>query len=482
MNELFRTATVFVALAALTGCTSAEIEELAGGPETISLDLVPLLDLNPDADVVEVELVAGAGRAEYLPGKRADVLAFRDGAVPETTGKVPGPILEAKVGDRVIVHFRNELAHEMTVHWHGLRLPNAADGTPAAQVAVAEGGTFDYEFTALDAGTFWYHPHMMADELIERGLYGAVRVQGDGPVPADADRVFVLDDVKLESTGQLSTATEALDVMLGRRGNVLLVNGRSDAKLPVRAGTRERWRFVNTANGRFFNLRFEDDRPLFVIAWDADLLERPYYTDRLLIAPGERYEVLVGFGDADVGSALVLQTVHYDRGHSIPDSGPLDLMRVNVLERSAVQPAPELPFISGEWSPLPVLPDTPVRKFKLTEEENGADVKFMINDESFPEHTPISGVEGAVEIWEVHNESEMDHPFHLHGMFFQVLDVNGVSPVHHGLKDTVNVPKEAVLRFAVRYGPPGNWMYHCHILEHAERGMMGELRLTSFSK
>ncbi len=365
--------------ATLTACGDfAESTAPPGDPETPSLALLPLLDLNPDPDVVEVELVAGVGTAEYLPGKLAEVLAFRDGAMPETTGSVPGPILEARRGNRVIVHFRNELAHEMTVHWHGLRVPNAADGTPAAQIAVPEGGTYDYEFTALDEGTFWYHPHMMADELIERGLYGAVRVQGDSAVPSDADRVFVLDDVKLQSSGQLSTAIEALDVMMGRRGNVLLVNGQSNAALAVKAGTRERWRFVNTANGRFFQLRFED-RPLLVIAWDGGLLEEPYQTDRLLIAPGERYEVLVGFGDADSGRSLLLQTVHYDRGHSIPDSGPLDLMRVNVRARDPVQPTPELPSVLGKWAPLPVVPESPVRKFELTEEENGAEVKFMIN-------------------------------------------------------------------------------------------------------
>ena len=130
---------------------------------------------------------------------------------------------------------------------------------------------------------------------------------------------------------------------------------------------------------------------------------------------------------------------------------------------------------------LPVTPSTPTRHFVLkeVEGERGAEPKFFINDEAFPAHTPIHGMEDAVEIWEVDNDTEMDHPFHLHGMFFQVLDVNGVPPRHRGLKDTVNVPQKSKLRFAVQYGPPGAWMYHCHILEHAERGMMGELMIRS---
>jgi len=140
---------------------------------------------------------------------------------------------------------------------------------------------------------------------------------------------------------------------------------------------------------------------------------------------------------------------------------------------------PQLPLAWGEWNPLPVATSTPVRVFKLKEEDHKGDVKFFINDHAFPHHPAIMGMEHDVEIWEVRNETEMDHPFHLHGMFFQVLDVNGVPPRHRGLKDTVNVPQKATLRFAVQYGLPGAWMYHCHILEHAERGMMGELRIMS---
>jgi len=463
-----------IAALALVACDG----NMVPARELPSLAAPVLTDQNPDPNIVEVVLVAGTGETEFLPGKRADVWAYRDGSIAGAKGTVPGPTLEVKPGNRVIVHFRNELPADMTVHWHGLRLPNASDGTPSSQTPVGSGQTYRYEFDAIDEGTFWYHPHLQADVFIERGLYGALRVQGDTMPPVAADRIFVVDDVKLEAEGGLSATTVPLDIMLGRQGNFLLINGKSEARMAVQAGTRERWRFINSANGRYFNLRLADDRPFLVVAWDGGPLPRPYQANRVLVAPGERYEIVVSFLPADVDKPLSLQTVHYDRGHNIPDPGPLDLLKLTVTPPSSAEPLPDMPLAWAEWQPLPVTASTPARVFRLKEVEKDRDVEFFINDHAFPHHTPITGVQDDLEIWEVRNETEMDHPFHLHGMFFQVLDVNGVPPQYRGIKDTVNVPHKATLRFAVRLGPPGSWMFHCHILEHAERGMMGELKIT----
>ena len=454
----------------LAACSSAP-----ESPHPRTTGLAPFLNQSKQAGLVEVSLVATPARVAYLPGKPADVWAFRDGARADGAASVPGPLLEVQVGDRVIVHFRNELAEETTIHWHGLRVPPMSDGTPVAQMPVPPGGTFDYEFRTEDAGTFWYHPHMRADVQIERGLHGMVVVHGGARVDVSADRVFVLDDVKLESTGKLSETTEALDMMLGRQGNVLLVNGAQGSSISAGAGARERWRFVNAANGRYFNLAMPG-RSFLVIGWDGGLLPRPYQDERLLIAPGERYEVLVTLGGAP-GDKLVLQTLHYDRGHEIPDPGPVDLMPIE-LGPGSTTPLGELPTVWGNDVTLPVDARTPTRELVLSEKEAGlAEPQFFINNERYPEITPTQGRQDDVEIWSIRNDAEMDHPFHLHGMFFRVLDLDGVPPEHVGWKDTVNVPQRRTLRFAVRYGAPGRWMYHCHILEHAERGMMGELSL-----
>ncbi len=267
--------------------------------------------------------------------------------------------------------------------------------------------------------------------------------------------------------------------MLGRQGNVLLVNGRADGRLQARSGTRERWRFVNAANGRYFNLRLAG-HPLLVVGWDGGLLAQPYEVEELLIVPGERYEVLVAFDDADVDEPLALETRHYDRGHDIPDPGPLPLFQVEVTRGAQADQPATLPSTWGTWLPIPIGRRTAVREFVLQEDEGDSEhgPTFTINGAGFPHHEPIQAVENEIEIWSVQNDTEMDHPFHLHGMFFQAIDTDGVAPEHQGNKDTVNIPRASTVRLAVEHDALGTWMYHCHILEHAERGMMGALEVV----
>jgi FtsP/CotA-like multicopper oxidase with cupredoxin domain len=463
---------IAIALGAVFGCAGADPSSSAL-PDLFEAPV--LTDLNPDPNVVEVRLVAGVSSTEYLAGKQTEVWAYRDGALADARGTVPGPLLKAKVGDQVIVHFKSELPQvETTVHWHGLRLPAQFDGAPSFELpAVRAGGEFEYRFVARDAASFWYHPHVRAHEQIERGLYAAMVVEG-GVVPdVAADRYLVLDDVKINSDGSLNQDTTELDRMMGRQGNVLLVNGRrAPVQLRAAAGSRERWRIVNAANGRYFNLQLPGVE-LLVIASDGGLLPQPYTTQALLVAPGERYDVLVTF-DPRADADPVLQTIHYDRGHDLPDLGPQDLMRIS-LEAAAEPPGP-LPQSWPAFSPLPVGATTPVRLFVLEEyEQPGFPVVFTINGEQWPDNQHVQVKQGATEIWEVRNAAPMDHPFHLHGMFFQVLDAAGQVAARSGWKDTVNIPQQASVRLAVQYEPLGMWMFHCHILEHAEFGMMGAL-------
>jgi FtsP/CotA-like multicopper oxidase with cupredoxin domain len=450
----------------------------SGGGTAPSPEVESATDVNPAADLVEVRLVATVAEASLLPGTRASVWAYRD----EGSGKaatIPGPVIRANRGDRVVVHLKNELPEATTIHWHGVRVPPRSDGTLAVQAVVQPGAEFTYEFVAEDAGTFWYHPHVHGDVQVERGLYGMLIVSGGPSIPVDADRAFVLDDVKLEADGALSTQTDPLDVMLGRQGNVLLVNGRQRPRLAVKAGARERWRFVNAANGRYFNLRLAG-QAFLVVGWDGGVLAAPYRADTLLMAPGERYEVLVE-PPGNPGDEVVLETIHYDRGHDIPDPGPKPLMTVAIgSPGGAGGGAMPLPTTWGEPADLTAPVGAIERSVVLSEDEvTGGEPVFFINAASFPNVPPVAATTGDVETWSVKNDSEMDHPFHLHGMFFRVLDVGGNAPAHVGWKDTVNVPRKQTLRFVVRYGAPGTWMFHCHILEHAERGMMAELVLTA---
>jgi len=166
-------------------------------PPDDPLALATLVDTNPDPAIVEVELVATVGRFEYVAGAPTEIWAYRDGAVTGSRPTIPGPLLDVNQGDQVIVHLRNELPEPTTIHWHGIRVPNAMDGSEHTQDLVQPGATFDYVFTAVDAGTYWYHPHIRSVVQLEKGLYAPMIVRGGVEPSVHADRTFVLDDVKL---------------------------------------------------------------------------------------------------------------------------------------------------------------------------------------------------------------------------------------------------------------------------------------------
>lgn len=450
----------------LVGCGGAELPAEDPSP--------PLLDSNPDPSVVEVSIEAAVSSTEYLPGKAAEVWGYRDAGRSGAAVRVPGPMLEAKVGDQIIVHFRNLLPVATTIHWHGLRLPAIADGSTATQEPVLPGQSYEARFVARDAGTFWFHPHVQAEEQIERGLYAPFIVHEAAAPTVDADRTFILDDVKLEASGALSQATDALDVMLGRQGNVLLVNGVVRPEIHSAPKAEERWRFIDAANGRYFLLRLAGRR-FRVVAWDGGPLAEPYETETLLIAPGERYDVLVTPVSAE-GERVTLYTEHYDRGHEIPDPGPRALLEV-VGSGPAAEPHPPIQIAVRDDARLSLTATTAVRRFVLREQEDEAGLRFLINEQAWPFNQPVMVTQGDTEIWEIENRSEMDHPFHIHGLFFEVLSVDGRAPAHRGWKDTLNLPQRTTTRIALRYEALGMWMFHCHILEHAERGMMGDLMI-----
>jgi FtsP/CotA-like multicopper oxidase with cupredoxin domain len=158
---------------------------------------------------------------------------------------------------------------------------------------------------------------------------------------------------------------------------------------------------------------------------------------------------------------------------NLPDPGTLDLMTIKLDGPAAA--LPDLPTTWASFEPIATDASTPTRNFLLYEIMMDGHMIFSINGEQYPTVTPIHATRDTVEIWTIHDDVGMDHPFHLHGNFFQVLDIDGVPVAHAGWKDTAVVPMYTHMHFAVRHGAPGHWMYHCHILEHQEGGMMGVL-------
>lgn len=461
-----------VAFAAGQGCADPVAAPPPTRPELPTL--APAVDRDPDPKVVEVHLEAVAAEVDYRgDGRETQALAYRDEGDPKSTATVPGPLIVADVGDTIVVHFTNRIAERTTtIHWHGLRLPAAMDGNPAVSGAVYPDETFTYTFTARDAGLFWYHPHVDNDEQMELGLHGPLLVRAPDEPVVPVERVLVLDDVDLDETGQLRLDPDDEDVAMGRHGDTILVNGRERPSIEVATGTTERWRIVNAANGRYFALELPGHE-FVIVGGDGGSLAAAEITDILRVAPGERYDVLVTIA-AEPGTYTWLRSAAVDRGH-------MEVPSFDILELRAGEPASEPPVVDpagfvAAVEPLPITPQTPTRLFRLAEDlDHPTGPRFTINDELWPFNTPVEAMQGDLEVWEIENEADGSHPFHLHGFFFQVLSRDGVVAPGPAWKDTVDIGAHELLRLAVRPETPGMWMFHCQIPEHAEGGMMGDL-------
>jgi FtsP/CotA-like multicopper oxidase with cupredoxin domain len=394
-----------------------------------------------------VELETRETDWEYAPGQRLRGMGFN--------GAIPGPLIEAEVGDTIRARLKNSLSEPTTIHWHGLRVPAAMDGTTSVQPVVEPGESFDYEFTVPDAGTFWYHTHVNETEQLERGLYGPLVVRGPGEPTLDADRVLMLDDLKLDVDGQLSPFGEDHELHEGREGDVRLVNGTQEPELAIAGGHVERWRIVNAANTRF--MRLSIGRPFSILGSDGGLIKAPVEATEVLVTPGERVELAVGpFTEDEV---LELEALPYDRGRGEPRRERFATIRVGPMKASSAS----VPNVLRKIAPLT---------------ENGSETTRTVSMKALMHGGHGQRDDdvrvGELQVWELVNETSQDHPFHLHGFFFQVLAEGAIA-----WKDTVNVPQKTTVRIAwLPDDRPGEWMYHCHILEHHAMGMMAHFSVV----
>ncbi|HEX3157191.1 MAG TPA: multicopper oxidase family protein [Gemmatimonadaceae bacterium] len=418
----------------------------------------------PGGRVITVDLEAKEMDWEFVPGRRTRAWGYN--------GQVPGPVLEANVGDVLEVRLTNSLPEVTTIHWHGLELPAPMDGTDMVQQPIAPGETFVYRFLLPTAGTFWYHPHSHETVQLERGLYGALVVRGPGEPELDAEHVLVLDDVALDRRGQIKPPGKWIEHHDGRQGDTRLVNGRQEPELTIAAGQVERWRIVNAASARYVRLSI-GGRPFTILGTDGGLLTAPVTVTEVLLTPADRVDLAVGpFAE---GETLQLESLKYDR-KTVARS------KVDRFATLRVGPAAPSRAVIPEHlrhiEPLVTGPVTPTREvhlgFKLSAKRG---VDFVINKEAHHRDQPVKV--GELQVWDIVNDTMMDHPFHLHGFFFQVVEVNGRPPEFLSWEDTINVPPKGRVRIAwVPDDRPGEWMYHCHILEHHESGMMAHFAVV----
>src|SRR5688572_6796248 len=420
---------------------------------------------DPGRRVIPIELDAREIDWEFVPGTRTRAWGYN--------GQIPGPVLEGQVGDVLEIRFTNRLPQPTNIHWHGLRVPAAMDGTEMVQRAVAPGETFVYRFRLPDAGTFWYHPHSNETVQLEMGLYGALIVRGEGEPQLDAERVFVLDDVRLDKHGQVAAFGGVVEHHDGREGDARLVNGKAEPVLEIAAGQVERWRFINASSARYIRLSI-GGKPFKLLGTDGGLLEAPVTMNEILLATADRVDIAVGpFAE---GEALAIEALLYKRR----------IIRQRKTERFAtlrVGPArpstARIPERLRTIAPLAPANASPNRTVKLGVTLSlRRMVDFVINRERHHQDKPVKA--GELQVLDVVNTTLMDHPFHLHGFFFQVLSVNGEPPAWRSWEDVVNVPPRATVRIAwLPDDRPGSWMYHCHILEHHASGMMGHFDVVS---
>jgi suppressor of ftsI len=422
---------------------------------------------------VEVNLTASVVRLALRPGTPTEAYAYN--------GSVPGPTLAVHEGDRVIVHFKNDLPEPTTIHWHGLHIPADMDGSPLRPIT--PGARYDYVFTIKrgTAGTYWYHPHpdVRSGYQIAKGLFGGIIVRAkDDPLRAIPEKLLILSDNRFGADGSVEFAdphsVEGIrDEVNGREGDMLFVNGQLAPSVGIRSGQLQRWRVINVAAARVFRLALVG-QTLLHVGSDGGLFERPVEESQIDVANSERVELLVR-GTGQPGDRVALQALPYDR--YVPQTRPHDWDVTRDLLTLVYTMAPRIdaPPLSAMLRHVPALDTAAVTTTHLLVLSQG-----LINGQMMDmDRVDVRSVLGATEIWQIENVVGMDHPFHLHGFQFQVLDRNGVPEPFRSWKDVVNVRKHESVRIIVRFDDfPGLWMYHCHILDHEDHGMMGVLEVA----
>ncbi|WP_407493804.1 multicopper oxidase family protein [Pseudooceanicola sp. MF1-13] len=407
-------------------------------------------------------------------------------------GGIPGPLIRARQGDRIVRRLQNDLPVPTSVHWHGIRIDNAMDGVAdLTQAPAAPGESFDYDFAVPDAGTYWYHAHKNSFEQVARGLSGPLIVDEIDPPDVDRDEVLMLDDWLLNpEDGQFAQPFGHMMSLShgGRLGNLLGTNGQFDMSLPVKSGERMRLRLINASNARIFvlNLTGLDG---WTVALDGMPLDAPAPVEsEIILAPAQRVDLIVDVTAADGDIAALLRFDDDDQWRPqvrMPVAGT-----ATKAKRAAPSPLPPNPGME-----IPGLKDA--RRLDMAMEGgamgrmsgammNGNRMGFrqMAQQGQFwalagqvgMTDTPFADLDrGETLRLKITNDTAFAHAMHLHGMHFrQVAEDGTLGP----MRDTILSYPDEPLEIAFVAENPGKWLFHCHMLGHAASGMTTWINVT----
>lgn len=441
-------------------------------------------------------------------------------------GSIPGPLIKVPQGAEITLNFKNDTDVDSTLHSHGIRLENKFDGVPdVTQQAVKPGESFTYKLKFPDVGIYWYHPHIREDYAQELGLYGNFLVtpsQSDYWAEVDREETLFLDDILIRN-GQIASFSQTTvdHTLMGRFGNVMLVNGDDNYKLPVKQGERVRFYVTNAANTRVFNFTIPNTQMRLVGA-DNGKYEREEWVDSVILGPSERTIVEVWF-DKSGDYQIVNKTPEksYAMGTISVESGPVTtsyflVPRTNedVIDSLALlRPLFNKPFdksikltlqmgssnnamgghmmSDGQMMGNSQMSMGDVKKIEWEDDMNMMNVQStkktlkwkFIEQETNEENMNIKWQfqKGDIVKIKLFNDDKsmhpMQHPIHIHGQRFLVLSTNGVSNQNLVWKDTALIQTGDTVEFLVQMDNPGKWVFHCHIPEHMESGMMSEFEV-----
>ena len=450
--------------------------------------------------------VLGAAAAATLPAAAhsgmAPLLRAQEGTArlaparyPETriwgyNGSVPGPVIRARQGERLSRLFRNALPQASSVHWHGIRIRNAMDGVAGVtQPAVGPGDEFHYDFVLPDAGTYWYHPHNRAYEQMARGLYGALIVDEHSHTPeVDLDEIMLIDDWRLDGNAQIAGGFGGLHDRAhgGRLGNWTTVNGKGAYTREVSHNNRLRLRLVNTANARIFHLEARGFGGR-VVALDGMPLETPQPLGRIILAPAQRADLIVDVIAPEGEEALLMR----DEGDAryvlaaFPVTGIARATRLGDPKALPPNPVPALGDLTTarrarllmQGGAMGDLRGAMIGGRMMTMRDMAGEGKvWAFNGMADMGETPlIEANRGETVRIVMTNDTAWPHGMHLHGHHFRQI---GTGKTLGPLRDTLLMNRGETVEIAFVADNPGDWLLHCHMLEHSVGGMMTRLRVA----